>query len=163
MNNPNSIHIRKARKEDSLEIHQVLSESFIEFKEQYTKGAYNITVVSVQEILKRMAEGPVWVAEANNKIVGTAGGVLQEKEFYIRGMAVLPQQQGKKIGYKLLQHIENYAYKEGFPVLSLRTSAYLDKALKLYKRFGFKIVNEPPYDMYGTPCVNMKKIVIINF
>ncbi len=159
MNKQHNIYIRMAQKKDVPEIHNVLSQSFVEFKEQYTTGAYDITVVSSQEIIERMEEGAVWVAELDKKIVGTVGGFLQNKEFYIVGMVVLPQQQGKKIGYKLLQQIENYACEKDYSVLSLRTSVYLDKALSLYKSFGFSIVNEPPYDMSGTPCINMKKQV----
>ncbi len=157
MNSLNTIHFRRALKKDAEEIRQVLARSFEEFKELYTRGAYDITVISTRELEQRMDEGPIWVATCEGKIVGTAGGVLQNGTFYIRGMVVLPERRGKKLGYRLLQCVEHYARQKAYPLLSLRTSIYLDNAIRLYKRFGFRIVNEPPYDMYGTPCFTMKK------
>lgn len=79
------------------------------------------------------------------------------RTFYIQGMAVLPKGRGQKIGYQLLETIESYAKKNNCQELLLNTTPYLKKAISLYEKFGFKIINEPPYDLYKTPLFNMKK------
>lgn len=153
------ITIRKALKEDAAEIHRLFSVAFSEIENQYTKGAYDITVVSTSEVQDRIDEDSVWIALDGDEIAGTISAIWRENEFYIRGFAVLPRYRGQKIGYRLLAMVEDLAIQRGYPLLTLITTAYLDDALKLYKRFGFKIINALPYEMYGTPCINMHKAI----
>ncbi len=151
------IKIRRARPEDAEAIHTVLSESYKEFKSSYTPGAYRYSVVTAEETRERMKEGPIWVATENENIVGTASGVQRKSEFYIRGMSVLPTMRGRKIGYSLMRCAEAYAIKQKCDTMALCTSPYLDAAIRLYKKFGFAIHNDPPHHMFGTPRIGMIK------
>ena len=56
------IEIRRAGPEDAPAIATVLHESFVQFRALYTKGGFSATALSSDQILKRMQEGPVWVA-----------------------------------------------------------------------------------------------------
>ena len=149
--------ISKASISDAQQIHEVLEASFREVKNSYTSGAYERTVVPHKEIIERIKEGPVWIALNGNEIVGTAGGVIQGNQFYIRGMAVIPKMRKQNIGYTLLRYSEEYALENACKFLTLITNPHINKALALYKKFGFSILNKPPYDFFDMPNINMQK------
>ncbi|MBX5317493.1 GNAT family N-acetyltransferase, partial [Staphylococcus caprae] len=63
----------------------------------------------------------------------------------------LPEARGKGVGTRLLNFAEKKAQKEGFNKLSLTVVKDNDKALNLYKKFGFSIVgeiNKSPFYLY---------------
>jgi len=157
MNIMNPILIRKATAEDAHAISKVLHESFAEFKQFYTDEAFAATTVAKEEVLQRMKEGNVWVAIRDNNVIGTVAVVQKEDALYIRGMAVLPEGRGSKIGWKLLEIIEQYAVENKFKKLLLSTTPYLPSALKLYEKFGFKKVGQMDNSFYGTLIFRMVK------
>jgi len=52
-------------------------------------------------------------------------------------MAVLPQERGKKIGQKLLQHCINFGKTNHFKALLLYSNTKLENAIYLYRKYGF--------------------------
>ena len=71
-------------------------------------------------------------------------------EFHISMLATLPEARGKGVGTRLLNFAEKKP-KEGFNKLSLTVVKDNDKALNLYKKFGFSIVgeiNKSPFYLY---------------
>lgn len=155
----NKIVIRIAEQEDSKVITQILSSAFQEFKENYTPKAFEATVIEPEKVVERMSTGIVWIVSRKNEAVGTVSGKILNNTFYIQGMAVVPKGRDHKIGYLLLKTIEDYAIENKCQNLLLNTTPYLTKAIRLYKKFGFQIINEPPYDLFGTPLFNMKKFL----
>ena len=142
---------------DAIFITEILESAFQEFKEKYTLQAFNATVITPEEVVERMKNGIVWIAKLKDKPIGTVSGKIINQTFYIQGMAVLPKNRGNRVGYSLLKTVEQYSEAKNCSELLLNTTPYLTKAIKLYKDFGFKIINEPPYEFYGTPLFNMKK------
>lgn len=70
-------------------------------------------------------------------------------------MAILPEARGHRLGEHLLSEIEHYALAHGFQKLTLSTTPFLDRAIRLYDKFGFT-----PYgsdDLFGTPLITMAK------
>lgn len=155
----NSIITRKASPDDAAAISKVLLDSFSQFRHFYTDKAFAATTISVDEVIKRMQEGYVWVALKDNIIVGTVAVVKKEEGLYIRGMAVLPGARGSKIGWKLLEQIQQYAIENNFKNLSLSTTPYLTSAIHLYKKFSFKQIGEMDDSFFGTMIFQMKKIL----
>ena len=155
----NNIIIKKAEIKDAEIIVRILCSAFQEFKGKYTSGAFEATVISSGEVKMRMKNGIVWIASMENEAVGTASGKIIANTFYIQGMAVLPNARGMKVGYFLLKTIEEYARINNCNELLLNTTPYLNKAIKLYEKFGFKIINKPPYDLFKTPLFSMKKLL----
>ena len=47
---------------DASAVAAVLAESFVEYKASYTEAGFAATTPTVDQIRKRMNEGPVWVA-----------------------------------------------------------------------------------------------------
>jgi GNAT superfamily N-acetyltransferase len=153
------VHVRTAAPEDAALIVSVLLEAFIEYRDSYTPEAFAATTLECGEVLSRMKEGPVWVATLGGEVVGTVAAVARGEELYIRGMAVLPQDRGRRIGELLLREIEDYASTQGYVRLTLSTTPFLHRAIRLYERFGFRRDEAGPHDLMGAPLFTMAKSV----
>jgi ribosomal protein S18 acetylase RimI-like enzyme len=153
------LEIRRAGPEDAPAVAAVLHESFVEFKALYTEGGFAATALASEQILVRMREGPVWVALRDGAALGTVAAVVRDKSIYVRGMAVLPAARGSGAGTKLLRQVEGWASSEGYTRLFLSTTPFLDAAIRLYERFGFRRADDNLHDLIGTPLFTMEKIL----
>lgn len=147
--------LRIAAPEDSGTVAAVLAESFAEYQSSYTPGAFAATVPTVDEIKKRFGEGTMWVAVIGDKIVGTASVVPKNDSLYVRSMAIRPEARGNRIGERLLKEIEDYAVARNYRRLFLNTTPFLERAIRLYEKFGFVRCGED--DLFGTPLWTMEK------
>jgi GNAT superfamily N-acetyltransferase len=153
------IQIRAATPDDTESIASVLYQSFIEYKSSYTEEGFAATTPTGEHLKERLSEGPVWVATLDETIISTVGAVPKADSLYIRGMAALPAALGQGIGELLLKHVETFARAQGFERLSLSTTPFLDRAIKLYERAGFLRTNDGPHDLFGTPLFTMVKVL----
>jgi GNAT superfamily N-acetyltransferase len=138
-------------------IESLMQVSFEEIKDVYTPDAYKATVIKQDEIIRRMSEGPLWIASVDKLIVGTVAAFLTENSLYIRGMAVNPQSRGQRIGEKLLMAAENFAVSKNINRLFLGTTSFLSSAIRLYDRKGFKQYDI--IDFYGMDLFMMEKFL----
>lgn len=152
-----NLTVRAAIPEDAGAIASILQEAFAEFRPLYTHRGFAATVVSADEVIARMSEGPVWVALWQNSICGTVAAVSRRDALYIRGMAVLPRARGKGVGEELLKEAEIYAAGQGLKKLLLTTTPFLRSAIRLYERCGFQKTASGPADLFGTPLFTMEK------
>jgi len=150
------VQIRAGVPKDAAAIALLLFASFSEYKSLYTDEGFAATTPGHDQILKRMSEGPLWVATINDEMVGTVSVVQQDEEIYIRGMAVLPTMRGKRIGELLLEQVENWAGAH-CKRLFLSTTPFLTSAIRLYERVGFRRTDCGPHDIFGTPLFTMEK------
>ena len=158
--NDSPVQLRRARAGDEKSISSVLLEAFREYLPQYTPAGFAATTPSPSEVLRRIEEGPVWLAMIESEIVGTVSAVLRgERALYIRGMAVLPQARGLRIGNLLFELIYEYAREHGSTKLVLSTTPFLDRAIRLYERLGFVKTTDGPHDLHGTPLFTMEKVL----
>src|SRR6266496_2251350 len=132
--------IRLAEEHDAEAISATLRAAFAQFETLYTPAAFSATTPTTDQITERFAEGPIWIAELADVIVGTVATVPQGSELYIRSMAVRPGAQGSGIGARLLNTVEAFA------------------AAQLYERHGFRYTGEQP-DLFGTQLLTMAKDV----
>lgn len=151
------IYIRKALPGDAALISSVMLASFMEYVSLYTPEAFAATTPTGDQIRGRMGEGPAWVAVANHAIVGTVAAVGNGEGLYIRGMAVRPIARGKGIGELLMERVERFALENGHRRMWLSTTPFLDRAIRLYERLGFRRSDEGPKELYGTPLFTMVK------
>jgi GNAT superfamily N-acetyltransferase len=151
--------IRRGGPEDAAAIAGVLRASFAEFKALYTDGGFAATTLGAEQVLARIREGPVWVALREGVVLGTVAAVVQDASVYIRGMAVLPTARGFGVGAKLLQQVEVWAVSEGYTRLLLSTTPFLNSAIRLYERFGFRRTDNGLHDLFGTPLFTMQKSI----
>jgi N-acetylglutamate synthase-like GNAT family acetyltransferase len=151
------IRIRLAENSDAEAIASLLLDSFVEYEPLYTPEGFAATAITGEQIIARMGEGPVWVAVRDEKIMGTVSVVAKAESLYIRGMAVLPLARGERMGALLLTHVEEFARTRRFSRLFLSTTLFLDRAIRLYERFGFRRTSEGPHELFGTPLFTMEK------
>ena len=148
--------LRSADASDASAISATLREAFAEFEALYTPAAFRATTPTTDQIRTRMAEGPVWVAERDGRVVGTVAAVPRNGELYIRSMAVRPAVRGEGIAARLLQAVESFATARQYRRLVLTTTPFLTAALQLYEREGFRLTGERS-DLHGTPLLTMAK------
>jgi ribosomal protein S18 acetylase RimI-like enzyme len=154
-----NITIRFATHNDIEAIASLLFESFVDYESLYTPEGFAATAISGEQICARMSEGPVWVALRGEEIVGTVSVVAKPESLYMRGMAVLPAARGELVGALLLTHVEEFARREGLSHLFLSTTPFLDRAIHLYERFGFRRTSDGPHELFGTPLFAMEKLL----
>jgi ribosomal protein S18 acetylase RimI-like enzyme len=150
------VTIRLAQPDDAEAIAATLRLAFAEFASLYTRAAFSATTPSVDEIAERFTEGPIWVAELANTVVGTISAVSHGSELYIRSMAVRPDARGSGVGRQLLDTVEAFATEHKYGRLFLNTTPFLLSAIRLYERYGFRYTGEEP-DLFGTRLLTMAK------
>ena len=150
--------VRKAVRDEAAGIADVLRQSFAEFEPLYTTNGFAATVVSAEDVARRMTEGPVWVGLCGETIAGTASAVIKEEcGLYVRGVAVVPHLRGKGIAAALLRKVESFARTAQCQRMYLTTTPFLNGAIRLYERWGFMRVPEGDEDLFGTPLFTMAK------
>ena len=102
-------------------------------------------------------EGPVWVAVRDRRVVGTVAAVPRGPELYVRSMAVVPSARGQRAGESLLKRVEEFASAHGYERLTLTTTPFLSRAIRLYERAGFRPSGRGPLKLFGTPLFEMVK------
>ena len=80
--------IRLAIEVDLPSLAALIYTSFIEYKPSYTDEGFAATTPTSDQLARRMAEGPIWVAVQDEVVLGTVSVVSRGDELYIRGMAV---------------------------------------------------------------------------
>jgi ribosomal protein S18 acetylase RimI-like enzyme len=153
------IEIRRAGPQDASVISEVLHEAFIGFKALYSEGGFAATTPNAEQVLSRVQEGPVWVALRDGRVLGTVAAVVEGHAGHLRGMAVLPSARGSGAGTSLLQHAETWAREKGCTRMFLSTTPFLDSAIRLYERHGFRRAEEGPHELFGTPLFTMEKSI----
>ena len=61
---------------------------------------------------------------------------------FVAEICFLPEARGKGLGTRLLQHAVNCAIEQKLPRVTLRVFSINTGALRLYERFGFRIVDQ---------------------
>jgi len=151
------VEFRLARPSEVGAVSAVLRQSFAELEPQYTSEAFAATVISDEEATSRMSEGPVWVGLVDGHVVATGSAVVRATGLYIRGMGVVPQARGLRLGWRLLELMEDFARHRGLQRMYLSTTPFLDRAIRLYESYGFERTDEPPHEMFGTPLFTMSR------
>lgn len=155
--NESDIQIRRATRRDASAIAQVLHTAFMEYERYYTHEAFAATTPSAEFLSQRMNEGPIWVALQGERIVGTVSTVLKGQACYLRSMAIVSTARGQRIGARLLDQVEQFAREQGADHLYLSTTPFLERAIRLYERCGFRRSEEGPLTLFGTPLFTMVK------
>ena len=151
--------VRLAAIDEAPDIAAVLRTAFESYRPLYTPAAFAATTPSADGVRQRWHEGPVWVALQDDRIVGTVAAVPRVDALYMRSMAVHPASRGAGCGRRLVEAIERHAAAHGFAMVVLSTTPFLDSAIALYKRCGFRRTDAGPLDLAGTPLVTMTKIL----
>ncbi len=151
--------IRRATPADSQAIETIFKKAFGPYKHLYTPDAYASTAVGKDVILQRMEAGFSLIALEEEVALGTVSATPTWEGFYVTGMALLPEAQGKKVAYKLMCTLEEYGIKEGYDRIYLYTTTFLDRAISLYEKLGFTRYGNPKDSFMGTTAIQFEKYV----
>jgi N-acetylglutamate synthase-like GNAT family acetyltransferase len=154
-----NVQVRLAQPRDAAPICALLADAFSEYRHLYTSEGYAATAINIEQARERIREGPMWVALSDEVIVGTVSVVARSESLYVRGMAVRPTARGQHLGELLLAEVEKFAAAQGVKRLFLSTTPFLDRAIRLYQRLGFRRTDEGPRELYGTPLFTMEKFL----
>jgi ribosomal protein S18 acetylase RimI-like enzyme len=115
-----------------------LTLAFEPFRDQYSEGAYQDTVLTTEAVRERMTHMTVYVAVVpSGVIVGTLAAWPFHDEGHLRGVAVGPEWQGRHIAHQLLARAEEDLRGKGCTHVTLDTTSPLRKAIRFYEKNGF--------------------------
>ncbi len=101
--------------------------------------------------------GTVFFAKEGKRILGTVALMKIENDvFELTKMAVTPEQQGKKIGQKLMEHTLEFAREQGWKSLILYSNRKLENAIYIYKKYGFEEIPLEDNNPYSRGDIKMK-------
>ncbi len=94
--------------------------------------------------------GHIFFVIEDDLVLGTVALMKAEDGvFELTKMAVLPNQRGKRIGQKLMQHCIDIANENNFEKLMLYSNTILENAIYIYRKYGFieiPVETDSPYD-----------------
>lgn len=152
------VSVRLATADDAEAVSKVLREAFTVYRDHYTAEAFAVVTPKVDEIVRRFGEGPIWIAELGGDVVGTVSLTTEPEGLYVRSMAVSPDVQGRGVGHRLLDAVNEYAASTEFERIFLYTTYFVPGAKDIYEKHGFEWVRDTTADeWYGTPGLEMDK------
>src|SRR6476659_1007062 len=153
-----TVDVRLAVPADAEAIANVLFEAFGANRENYTPEAFEAVTPDADVIARRFDEGPQWVAESDGRIIGTVSVTTEPAGLYIRSMAVSPDAQGRGIGHKLMDAVNEYADAIEHERIFLYTTYFVPGARQFYESHGYKWVRDTTAEeWYGTPGLEMDR------
>ncbi|RUW32696.1 MULTISPECIES: GNAT family N-acetyltransferase [unclassified Mesorhizobium] len=113
------------------------------------------------ESLRRKAEQETgFLAVENGRIVGCIFALEREKDFYVGKLAVEPGLQGRGIGGRLMQAVEDLARRRGKQTIELQTRIELTANHAAFARLGFRETGRTAHEGYDRPTsITMRKVL----
>ncbi|WP_103071471.1 GNAT family N-acetyltransferase [Aquimarina sediminis] len=142
------LKIRPIQLEDNKAIAKVIRDVLIEMGVPKVGTAYeDKSLDSMFETYKQPGMG-YYVVEEGGRVLGGAGiapldGVESIRVCELQKMYFLQETRGKGIGFRMINRCLDYAKKEGYTKCYLETMPYMEAARKLYRKVGFKSLEEP--------------------
>jgi predicted N-acetyltransferase YhbS len=147
-----TITIRQAAPRDAPAILYCLRIAFEPYRTSYTPGAFTDTVLTLETLRQRLSSMSVFVAVSEaGDIVGTiACRAMEAGEGHLRGMAVLPEWQGRGSAEQLLQTAEAELAARHCLRVTLDTTEPLLRAMRFYEKHGYR-PSGGVTDFFGMP------------
>lgn len=128
----------RATPDDAAGVLHCLHRAFAPFRAHYTAAAYENTVLNPESVQERLAAMTVLVArDRSGSVIGAVGGHVVEADGHLRGMAVLPEWQGRGVANALLIAMELQLAGQ-CASLTLDSTAPLERARRFYERHGYR-------------------------
>ncbi|MBU2921252.1 GNAT family N-acetyltransferase [Winogradskyella psychrotolerans] len=128
-----------------IDFHAKYTQNFYDLNIEWLKAFfyvedYDEDVLSQPEKYIISKGGFIFLAIKNDNVVGTVALMPTEETglLELTKMAVCPEQRGKKIGQRLLQHCIDFGKAQNLNGLLLYSSRKLENAIYLYRKYGFE-------------------------
>ena len=151
--------IRRATPEDIAGVHACLVAAFAPYESQYTPAGFRDSVPDHAGLVARAVEMTVLVAlDPGGEVVGTVAYETKAGVGHLRGMAVLPEQEGRGYAADLLAQAEADLARAGCARVTLDTTAPLTRAIAFYTRHGYRPTGVVS-DFFGMPLFEYAKTI----
>ncbi len=110
-------------------------------------------------VLDDGANGRIWLAERDGRLVGCTALVLREgNRGQIRWVLVDPSARGIGLGKELMDRAMAWGREQGCTVLFLETTDGLPESQTLYEKLGFEVVYNQPEKLWDEvrPLIKME-------
>ncbi|HDI78502.1 MAG TPA: N-acetyltransferase [Desulfobacteraceae bacterium] len=135
--------IRRCDKWDFDAIYSIINEAAVAYEGVIPEDCWKVPYMSKEELNHEIEEGVVfWGYEENGKLIGVMGNQPVQDVVLIRHAYVLPVEQRRGIGGKLLNILLNQIHK---PVL-IGTWSNAFWAIRFYEKYGFRLVPQEEKD-----------------
>jgi GNAT superfamily N-acetyltransferase len=132
-------HIYHNEYQYSIDFERYVAEGLVEFCKQYDPH-----------------KNRVWVCEHGEKMIGFLLLMDRGASAQLRYFILTPEYRGIGLGKKLMELYIEFMRTAGFRHSYLWTTHELPAAASLYKRYGFKLVDEKPSSSFGKPLFEQK-------
>ncbi|MDQ6598697.1 GNAT family N-acetyltransferase [Bacillus salipaludis] len=144
------IVIKELLEEEKEAVRQLLVESYQQYKYEYNNArVWEEYLTNIKASVDNPEVEKILIAKSNDNILGTLQLFLSSEKAYqrpelqifspiIRLLAVHPEARGRGIAQELLKAGLQFAKSQGANKLYLHTGDKMQKAIRLYKWFGFK-------------------------
>jgi len=154
------IEIRPAKDndDDAAAILRCLATAFDPYRKHYSPTAFVDSTLTNETVRLRLKQMHVLVATLSGNVVGTIGAAWHPEiaEARLRGMAVLPEWQGRGVSAKLLAAIEGWLLSRGCKRITLDTTLPLEAAMRFYEKHGYHRSGNIR-DFFGMPLIEYEK------
>lgn len=145
--NENTAIIRQIKPEDNADLAEMIRDVFIEFDAPKIGTVYSDpTTDNLFELFKK-EKSVLWVAEINNKALGCCGIYptegMDKSQVELVKYYVSSKIRGKGIGRKLIEKCIKSAQDFGYTLMYIETVDHFSKALSIYDKLDFKIIDKP--------------------
>jgi len=131
--------VRRATTADAELILRCLRQAFEPYRVAYSEAGFADTTLTPEAVQQRLRTMTLFVACAGDDVVGTIGcNAVSAIEGHLRGMAVLPEWQGRGVAEQLLTAAEEELKSRGCTRVTLDTTEPLLRAMRFYERHGYR-------------------------
>lgn len=102
------------------------------------------------------ARSRIWICEHENQMVGSPVLMDRGEVAQLRYFLIEPQYRGIGLGAKLMTLFMDFLQACGYQGAYLWTTHELAAAASLYKRFGFKLIEEKESPIFGKPLIEQR-------
>jgi peptidyl-dipeptidase Dcp len=104
----------------------------------------------------------VWVCEHNGVMIGFLLLMHRDEAAQLRYFLICPEYRGIGLGKKLMELYMDFFNHCGYKSSYLWTTHELETAINLYRRYGFKLVEEKESTAFGKPLFEQKYELVVS-
>ena len=125
--------IRPAAPDDAARIQAIVEQAYAVYVPRIGKKPGPM----LEDYRARVAEGVVWVAEADGAVAGVLVLLTERDHLLLDNVAVAPEAHGRGIGRQLIAFAEDEARRRGFAEIRLYTHEKMTENAAMYPRLGY--------------------------